>query len=400
MSTGAPGRVRRYGSHRELRSAQAARVSTGRLQWLPDLVAVLALFLITTLAMWDLIVGGTMIGQDAAVYFYPIYEALGERLRAGDVPGWNPAQFGGAPFAANPQSGWMYLPAMVLFALFPVESAANAYMYLHLFGAGLGMYALARVLRLGAPGALVAAMAYAFTGFLYERTVCCFAYGGVAAWLPLVLLSAELALRSRDRLSMVLWWALAGVAISQTLAAWLGQGAYYALLVLGGYVAYRTVLTPPAHIQGVRGKLTALALHGAALLAFGFGLAAAGVIPRLEYNALSSLSGGYTGTQAAVHSGWSLEQWASLLSRRNWYGGGVTLMLALIAPVVARGRHGTPYFATVCVAALILSGQGPSPLHTVLYWLPGFARLHPHDPERVITVFYLGSALLAGATVH
>ena len=400
MSAGAQGRVRWPGLGRESRPARVAGLLAGLPRWLPDLVAVIALFLVTTLAMWDLIVGGTMLGQDAAVYFYPIYEALGERLRAGDVPGWNPAQFGGAPFAGNPQSGWMYLPAMLLFTLLPVESAANAFMFLHLFGAGLGTYGLARVLRLGVPGALVAAMAYAFTGFLYERTVCCFAYGGIALWLPLMLLSAEMGLRSRDRLRMGLWWALGGVALSQALAAWLGQGAYYALLALGGYMAYRTLLSPPAHMESIRSKILALALHGTALLAFGFGFAAAGVIPRLEYNAFSSLSGGYTGTQAAVHSGWSLEQWASLLWRRNWYGGGVTLLLALIAPVVARGRHATPYFATLCVAALILSGQGPTPLHTVLYWLPGFARLHPHDPERVLTVFYLGSALLAGATVQ
>ena len=32
-------------------------------------------------------------------------------------------QFGGAPFAADPQSGWTYLPAMVLFTALPVSAA-------------------------------------------------------------------------------------------------------------------------------------------------------------------------------------------------------------------------------------------------------------------------------------
>jgi len=366
----------------------------------PDLLAILGLLLVTAIAEWDLLVGGTMIGQDAAVYFYPVYEALGERLRSGDIPGWNPAQFGGAPFAGNPQSGWMYVPAMLLFSLLPLDIGAKAYMFLHLFGAGVAMYALARVLRLGVPGAATAAIAYELTGFLFERNVCCFAYGGVAGWLPLGLLSSELAIRSRDRLHQALWWALGGFALSQILAAWLGQGSYYALLVLGGFVLYRTVLHPPAHVSGVRARAGALIFHGGGVLLFGFGLAAAGVLPRAEYNTLSSLAGGYPGTQAAVHSGWSIRQWGLLLVRQNWYAGGVTLLLAAIGPVVARGRHATSYFAAVCVGALVLSGQGPTPLHSVLYHLPGFARLHPHDPERVMVVFYLGAALLAGAAIN
>jgi hypothetical protein len=46
-----------------------------------------------------------------------------------------------------------------------------------------------------------------------------------------------------------------GLALSQVLAAWPGQGSYYALLALGGYVAYRTLLFPPGNVRGIEGRL-------------------------------------------------------------------------------------------------------------------------------------------------
>src|SRR3712207_8785901 len=51
-----------------------------------------ALLGLTAVAAWELVVAGTMVGQDTAAFFYPIFSALGERLRAGDIPGWNPHQ--------------------------------------------------------------------------------------------------------------------------------------------------------------------------------------------------------------------------------------------------------------------------------------------------------------------
>ena len=65
------------------------------------------------------------------------------------------------------------------------------------------------------------------------------------------------------------------------------------MLALGGYVAYRTLLFPPENVRGIRGRALALLLHGGGVLLFGFGLAAAGLFPRLEYQSLSSLADGY-----------------------------------------------------------------------------------------------------------
>jgi len=142
-------------------------------------------------------------------------------------------------------------------------------------------------------------------------------------------------------------------------------------------------------------------LHSAGVLAFGFGLAAAGVLPRLEYNALSNLAGGYPGGQAEGLYGWAVRDWGMLLEAgSSWYTGVTVLAFAVVAPLVAWRHFAVPYFAIIAPCALVLSGQGPTPLHSILYQvLPYFERLHPHRPERVMVVFYLAVALLAGAAL-
>ncbi|MDQ4148729.1 MAG: hypothetical protein M3164_01860, partial [Actinomycetota bacterium] len=49
---------------------------------------------------------------DADSYFasYPWHEYLGDRLRAGDLPLWDPHRFIGVPYAANPSMGSWYPP--------------------------------------------------------------------------------------------------------------------------------------------------------------------------------------------------------------------------------------------------------------------------------------------------
>ena len=367
-----------------------------------NLAAGFLLLVLTLIAVWDLVTGGIVVGKDTVTQYYPWYSYLGERLRSGDIPAWNPYQFSGAPFAADPLSGWTYLPAMILFTILPVSLAAGSYLIVHLFLAGLFTYALARVLRINVAGALLAAVAYEFNGFMYWRNLCCSPYAGVMTWLPLAVLGAELAIRSSRWLDRGLWWGVGGLALSQILAAWPGQGSYYALLALGSYVAYRTLLSPPGNIRGIRGRTLGLLLHGGDVLLFGFGLAAAGILPRLEYHTLSSLADGYANIEGvrAAWGGWTSEDWKRLLAPGLVYPGLATLALALAAPLLARGRHAVPYFVVLVLCTLILAGREVTTLHSVLYQLlPGFEWMHPHGPARIKVILYLGLALLAGATL-
>src|ERR687884_761370 len=254
----------------------------------PDAAMVFSLLALTLIGEWDLLRSQTTFGMDAATQYYPWYYFLGKSLSSGQIPAWNPYQFSGTPFAGDPLSGWSYLPAMVLFSLLPLVAAVKSFMFLHLLLAGLSTYALARALGIGIPGAFLAAIAYEYSGLFYLDNACCFQYTGVMAWLPLAILGAEMAIRSPSWLLRGAWWGISGLAISQTLAAWFGQGAYYALLAVGGYIAYRTLLCSAGEIRGVRGRLGELILHGVGVMVFGLAMGAFGVLPRLEYNALSN----------------------------------------------------------------------------------------------------------------
>ena len=346
----------------------------------------------------DVLFGQMLIGMDTATAFYPWYTFLGEQLRAGHVPVWNPHTFSGAPFAADPESGWMYLPAMLAFTLLPLEAAARSFILFHAALAGLSLYALARALGLSPGGSALAAMAYTGSGFFAGHNACCWAYASVAAWLPLMLYGAERAIQAHTWRSRGPWWGVSGLAVSQILAAWIGQASYYALLVLGSFIAYRTLLAP----GGPFTRISALLLNSGGILMFGFALAAAGLLPRLEYNLLSNLPGGYpdTVTSGAAWSAWGiLDNWYQRLLQPGFsYLSWSVLGLAIAAPVLARRRFAVPYFAGLALAVLILARYEPTPLHALFSLLPGFERIHARSPERALIVFYLGPAVLAGAT--
>src|SRR5207302_11501304 len=116
-----------------------------------------------------------------------------------------------------------------------------------------------------------------------------------------------------------------------------------------------------------------------------------------------NLPGGYAdaASPAPAWTDWGiLDDWYHRLLEPGFsYLGWSILLLALLAPLVARRRFGVPYFAGLTLAVLILARYEPTPLHALLALLPNFERIHARSPERALIVFYLGPALLAGATL-
>ncbi|HMM42654.1 MAG TPA: YfhO family protein [Thermomicrobiales bacterium] len=393
------------GAYRDaVRSRRRDATATTQPWWQTEGLALAVFAIVTAVAIGQVLFGGTLIGQDSATQFYPWYDYLGERLRAGQIPGWNPYQFSGAPFAADPQSGWTYLPAMVIFTLLSLPTAVPLFLVFHMVLAGGATYALARLLRLGVSGALVAAAAYELSGPVYGRSVCCAAGFEVATWAPVALVGAELAIQRRDLVGRFAGWLIAGLALSQALAAWLGQGSYYVLLMLGAFIAFRTLVSPPEFAIAWRDRLQSALLHGSVVLAIGFGLAAAGILPRLDYIERTNVAGGaYAGA-----SGWAAQIGGvtpSMLLNRILdptlhYPGAAAGALAIIALVVARRWFATRFFVAFGVGAMILAMPFETPFHRLLYViLPRFETLHQHWPERIAVVAYITAAMLAGATI-
>jgi hypothetical protein len=344
---------------------------------------------------------------DLFTFFIPWYDLLGQRLRAGDVPGWNPSLFSGTPFAGDPASGWMYLPAMLLFPVLPTLAAFKAMVAVQLGVAGLSTYAFARALGMRPVAALVAAVVYLFGPFLQWNTYCCLVFSQMVTWIPLALLGVELSLRQRCWRGRVVPWLVTAFAISQMFAGWIGEGWLYAVVVVGAYTLYRALLWPPHQDVPWPERLTTGAVTGAAMWGLGFALGAAGIMPRLAVNAETNLAGaryGELGAQGILSPPWPFRD---LLIRILGNGfderraalGGAALVLALLAPVVAGRRFAVPFFVVLTVVAYTLV-LDTTPLHELAYLVPRYRELHEHDPWRTVSVATFGPAILSGAAIE
>jgi len=397
--------------------------------WRSDGLALTVLAGITVLVAWNRLAFDSWLTRfDLFTFFLPWYTFLGERLRDLAVPGWNPHLFSGTPFAGDPESGWMYLPAMLFFSLLGPLAAFKGMVAFQLGIAALSTYLFARVLGMGAMASLVAAVVYLTGPFLHWNTYCCLIFGQFGTWLPLALLGIELSLRAvrwRDRIAA---WFLGGFAVSQMLAGWIGEGWLYAMLLPAAYIGYRGLISrPPApratHLQAsplqpavgseIRGRtlaaFAAVVATGAGVLGSGLALAAAGMLPRYTVNAETNLAGGNYATMGdagVLNPPWSLDY---LLAQTIGVGsgyhfraaslGGAVVVLALLALPMARHRFAVPFFAVLTLVAMVLT-LDTTPLHQLFYLIPRYREFHDHDAWRTMALAAIGPAMLSGATIE
>ncbi|HSW44013.1 MAG TPA: hypothetical protein VLM89_00390, partial [Phycisphaerae bacterium] len=90
--------------------------------------------------------GGVSALEDDLIYYQPVRQYIGERLRAGELALWNPWVAMGTSVAADPQAGLWYPPTH-LFAFLPPNWAYPVTLVLHFALAGGGMYRFLRAAR-------------------------------------------------------------------------------------------------------------------------------------------------------------------------------------------------------------------------------------------------------------
>jgi hypothetical protein len=378
---------------------------------LADLIAISALLSVTAdVAANRFVFDSWLTRMDLLTFFLPWYTFLGDRLREFAVPGWNPHLFSGAPFAGDPESGWMYAPAMAAFTLIGEATAAfKGMVALHLLVASLATYAFARVLGMGAFASLTAATLYVTGPFLHWSTHCCLIFSQFATWIPLSLLGVELALRATRWRERVLPWFLTGFAISQMVAGWIGEGWLYAFLLPAAYIGYRALLSPPRPRISLEKRFWIGVATGLASLGLGAALGAAGMLPRYLVNAETNLAGGdYSRLEGGgvLNPPWTLDY---LLSQTLGVGsgyhyravafGGVVVVLAVLALPLVKERFAAPFFAILTLCAMILT-LDTTPLHYVFYLIPRFQEFHEHDAWRTMSLAAFGPAMLAAAAIQ
>jgi hypothetical protein len=287
--------LRRRPDHSESASERGERVPApqaileGVLRWSPPIAGPLLIVATVVLVLHRLAFAGVLPieSTDPLPLWLPTWCFLGKSLSSGHIPAWNPYVMGGLPFAADPQSGWMYFPAMLLFTLLPCQFALRWFIVLQPVLAGLGVYWFLRCERMSRPGAtaggLVLALGIAGSGLALRLPL-----SATLAWTSLLLAAASRMLRADTWPRRITWILLAAVAWGQLAAAFATDGLAIGTLALVLFLALRTVRDVDARAS-IRRDLASFGLLVPALLLVNL----AYFLPRIAYLPRVSLSLGY-----------------------------------------------------------------------------------------------------------
>jgi len=131
-----------------------------------DCLVGLALFFCSFLFFYDILDGRYLFTErDLGPYFIPPRFFWVESIKNGDFSLWNPYQFSGHPFFANPQNAILY-PLNGLFFFLPFDMAFNAIIILHFFLGGLFTYLFLKDLKVNSTGALISGLIFMLSGYL------------------------------------------------------------------------------------------------------------------------------------------------------------------------------------------------------------------------------------------
>jgi Bacterial membrane protein YfhO len=161
----------------------------GKTKWVKstDYLAGLALFFASLLFFYDLFKGRYLLTErDLGPYFIPPRFFWVESIKHFDFPLWNPYQFSGHPFFANPQHALLY-PFNVLFFLLPFDVAFNGIIILHFFLGGFFTYLFVRDLKVNSTGALISGLIFMLSGYLLSvHSLLTILLSSV--WMPLIMM--------------------------------------------------------------------------------------------------------------------------------------------------------------------------------------------------------------------
>jgi hypothetical protein len=334
---------------------------------------------------------------DQALQFEPFLRYTDAALP--DVPLWNPHVMGGRPFLANSQSA--------VFSPFSAPSYATGVsrgfawgIALKLFVAALGMYLLARALRLRVAPALLGGVVYAFG--LYFVAWLAWPLASVWAWMPWLLALTEVVVRRPGPLPA------AGLAVVVALQFFGGHPESSFHVVAAAVAFFVLRLAVRRREAGAAGEPRP---RGAPVAAFAGGLAGgallAGValVPLAELILHSAELEERTGANpdkigarflamAFLPDYWGRPTQESLytfLNLRAFYAGALPLMLAVAAPILRPRleRIGVAIFGLGALAVVV----GVPPIHQIVNVLPGFSTTH----NGRLTIYYLLAVALLSA---
>lgn len=332
--------------------------------------------------------------SDTVRQLYPWKMLAVDMMKRGELPLWNPHNFSGSPLLANGQTAAFY-PLNILFFILRFPAAWTVYIIVQPLLAGLFTYLFSRKMKIGIPGSLIAAIAFAYSLFF---TV--FLEYGVMLhtllWLPLALLSVE---QLRERFTRRWSLALVGSLVMSGLA---GHLQLYA-----GVVAFVALYV---YMRGVKKNL--LILFGF-LLTVSIGIAMVQLMPTMElirYSARVGHDSAYLREQLLIQpvqlALYFIPDLFGNPATRSYllpdsypgnalYVGIIPLLFAVIALI--RGRHNTTIRTFFVLFVVLMLFIVRTPLSELVYQLPFLKSTSPGN-----TIVFAGFclAVLAGFGVE
>ena len=381
-------------------------------------IACLLSVAVVAFAIWPLT--DTIVPWDSKNQFYPMFRFLGDALRNGTVPLWNPYQFGGYPSVADPQS-LLFVPTMLIFAFVAPHASMqvfDAVVFAHLVIGAVGMIGLARRWRWHPSAGLLAAIVFMLGGAASSRlqhTGMILSY----AWYPLALWSLQAAL---DRRSLRL--ALVAGGLATLMAVGRDQVAFLLCFALVGAVLrqafrsedWRAYMRARAPVVIVAGLVTCAAMIVPILLALQFvrdsnrpgiayGMALVGSLDPI--NLLTLLAPNLFGSLDNTHDYWG--PGAASFGGNDWTDPSVDYLFAGTVPFVLLVWHGLAgrrllergarYFTLLMIAASLYAFGRHTALFGVIFdWMPGVSLYRrPADASFLINI---AVAFVSGYLLH
>jgi hypothetical protein len=372
----------------------------------PTLIVVAVLVVLRSYAFRGMI---TTQHGDILEFWLPVFGNLGRALRSGHIPVFDPYSLGGHPFAADPQSGWMYVPAMLLFTVLSAGTAIRWFIVIQPILAGLGAYWFLRAEQVNRPastaGGLVMALVMADSHIGLELP-----FAGAIAWTMLSLAAAARFVRSDRWGPRLVWLALTAIAWGQIAAAHLSHGLVTGTALLVVYVVFRLASRAGDGRDWRRAAAMLVVLLGslaAVNLAY--------LLPRISYLPHTSLGLGYAqlndlaarlsgqppppvrpGEGLFVGADWPF----GLASAPGAYLGAAALALSFAGLWSKRHRGLTIMLLSFGFAFYVLSLHGVATrIGPHITWVP-FADFYVHAPVRFRYGVIAVLPLLTGIGAH
>lgn len=335
---------------------------------------------------------------------------VGEMFRHGQLPLWNPFNFGGQPFLAAGQSGPLYLPNLI-FAIAPISVALKLSYVFHATVAAISLYLITFRLTRQRTGSVVSGLVFVTSGFMLGHQIHTQMYDAMS-FVPLALYFLFRLLSNPG------WKNILGLAVAVAMEIYAGhpQVSFYLTIVL--FVSFVTIIIL-TWSEGVRKRAFSFVSSGilALLLSAPQWLPTLLLIPYsdrasaskqfllkaslppnglIQFLAPFAAGGGYTGTPLAGN--FANLYGTSLFWELTCYAGLAALLLALTAVFTAFTRH-------PAIVALVLQGAlgillalgGNGPLQWVLLHAPGFDMFR--IPGRYTVLTELSIAILSGVGI-